>query len=99
MSRKANVLLEFDNPVQVTIADDGKWIAAGDPKSVLEEHEGKWIFNPTAGTTLTGPTADQVTLVGWRLSSTTKGEEGAAYRFPKQANELGKFTVQQVEDF
>nr|WP_314359228.1 hypothetical protein [uncultured Achromobacter sp.] len=99
MTRKANILLTFDEDVLVTLSDDGSWEASGDPKGVLEEDEGKWQFNPTAGTSLSGAKNIQVTLVGWRLSTATQGQQGDAYRFPKLNNELGNYKVIALEDF
>ena len=99
MARKANLLLTFGDSVLVTLADDGKWEATGDPKGVLEEDAGSWQFSPTAGTNLSGPKNLQVTLVGWRLSTASLGQQGDAYRFPQTNDELGHFKVTALEDF
>jgi len=90
----ANLLLTFGNKVQVTIEDNGKWVASGDPYQVLQEDSGTWAYHPTAGTELSGKRDLQIILVGWSLSTAFNGQEGTAYRVPQEKNELGYFQVQ-----
>lgn len=88
MADVANVLLQFDHGILVTIRGDGTWEATVDPHDVFSEDAGTWSFAPTAGTELKSKSTLQAVLSGWRLSSAYVGERGAALRFPDSSHDL-----------
>lgn len=95
MASTANLLLTFENEVMVTVSGDGTWFTPGDPKGVLEKDSGFWKVTPPTGTELFADGVTQIVLLNWNLSATSPGsqEEGVAYRFPSQSNDVGSFKV------
>lgn len=88
--------LRLQGTAGVTLRRSGQWECTSDPKGVVPEDSGTWVFGTSSGTYLVGASGnDLFTLAGLQFSKAKKGDEGDILRAGAN-DELGTWLVSTV---